>query len=41
MVPPRNGLTHRELAPRRADALFAVDWECSDAGAWQYPLHEE
>ncbi|AJC58241.1 SUKH-4 family immunity protein [Streptomyces sp. 769] len=23
------------------DALFAVDWECSDAGAWQYPLHEE
>ncbi|QRX92401.1 SUKH-4 family immunity protein [Streptomyces noursei] len=23
------------------DALFAVDGECSDAGAWQYPLHEE
>ncbi|MFE6688048.1 SUKH-4 family immunity protein [Streptomyces sp. NPDC057743] len=23
------------------DALFDVDWECSDAGAWVYPLHNE
>ncbi|WP_274915601.1 SUKH-4 family immunity protein [Streptomyces sp. WZ-12] len=23
------------------DALFEVDWECSDAGAWVYPLHNE